>query len=89
MVRVKLGWVNVPTNRVKGVTGIAREICKAKGFVWTNVKDVGNATYNHTIQFMECYVQTIDGVETVMDSNAQEPTDTINDWLRNQIGYVR
>ena len=89
MVKVELGWVNVPTGQVKGVTALAREICNLKGFVWTNAKDVGNATYNHTIQFIECYVQTIDGETVFMDSNAQEPADTINNWLRHQIGYVK
>ena len=89
MPKVELGWVNVPTSQVKGVTALAREICKLKGFTWVNVSQVGEASYNHTISTMECYVETIDGEPIFTDTNSVEPADTINNWLRHQIGYVK
>jgi hypothetical protein len=89
MVKVELGWVNVPADKVKGVAGIAREICKIQSLTWTNSKDVGNAMYNHTIEFMECYVQTLDGETVFIDSVNMEPANTINNWLKNQGGSIR
>ena len=89
MVKVELGWTNVPDKHVKAVTGIAREICKLKGFQWTNAKDVGNAYNDHTFNFMECYVMSIDGVDIVEFTVETEPADTINTWLKNQGGSIR
>ena len=89
MVKVELGWVNVPDKHVKGVTGIAREICNLKGFQWTNAKDVGNCGYNPNTAHMECYVVSINGVDIVEFSSEIEPADTINNWLKNQGGSIR